>query len=242
MLVSTTGCTITVNLLLITRLQSPLIKIEGTIYLPCFHFFSALQNRFKHRQKALFTVLVFYICSLQFQIVTNTVRTHYLLSLFSFYSLHFQIVSNTTRTHYLLSLFPFYSLHFQIVSNTTRTHYLLSLFSFYSLHFQIVSNTIRMHHLLSLFSFFSLHFPKSFKIPSERMWMDSLILPSSAKPSPINFNPFYSFKSSLVQSNPAQSSPVQFKLYLIQLNLHKYMLQDLLTLFHLLLPALYQQL
>ena len=70
---------------------------------------------------------------------------HHLASLFLKVSLQFPIVSNTVRMHPLASLFSKVSLYFQIVSNAVRMHHLLSLFSKVSLPFQIVSNTVRMH-------------------------------------------------------------------------------------------------
>ena len=73
------------------------IPSEHNIYRPCFHFFS-----------------------LQFQIVSNTVRIHYLPSLFSFYSLHFQIVLNTVTMHALETLFSSISLQFNILPNTVQ--------------------------------------------------------------------------------------------------------------------------
>ena len=78
--------------------------IINKLYHPCFHFFSAVvffsnaarmphlaslfskyslyivPNRFKYRQSVPFTVPVFF--SLQFKIVSNTVRIHHLLFLF----------------------------------------------------------------------------------------------------------------------------------------------------------------
>ena len=97
---------------------------------------------------------------------------HYLASSFSFYSLQFQIVSNKVKMHHLLSMIsifftavpnsfecrknaPFSVLVFKsvsAVSNAIRMHHLLSLFSKLCLQFQIVSNAVRMYHLLSLFS------------------------------------------------------------------------------------------
>ena len=88
------------------------IALEFTIYRPCFHYFSAVPNRFKYRQNAPFIVLVF-IISLQFQIVSKTVRMHHLPSLFSFISLQFQIVSNTVRMHALDTLFSLFLCSFK---------------------------------------------------------------------------------------------------------------------------------
>ena len=81
-------------------------------------------------------------CSLQFLIVSNTVKMHHLQSLFSFYSQQFQIVLSTVTMHALETLFPSISLQFQIVSNYTRVHALETLFSFLlcsSKSFQILS-------------------------------------------------------------------------------------------------------
>jgi len=120
--------------------------------------------------------------SLQFQIVSNTVRMHHLLSLISIFftsvpnsfeyrqnapfsilvlkgflydSKSFQIPSECTV---LGPCFHFCSLRFQIISNTVRMYHLASLFSIFSLYFKIVSNAVRIHHLASLLLKSSLQF------------------------------------------------------------------------------------
>ena len=62
----------------------------------CFHFFSAVASRFEHRQNACFRGIVF-IFSLQFQVVSNTVRMHVLEILFS---KSFQILFSLNMFHY----------------------------------------------------------------------------------------------------------------------------------------------
>ena len=214
-------------------------------------FLSAVPNHFKYHQNATFTVLVFIL----FAAFLNCFKYCHNACFRDIGFIYFSAVPNRFKYHHSACFRDIVFIFLSAVSNTVRMYkglYVINIswiqnrrFSIIFISFSAFPNRFKYHQnapFTVLVFIFSLHFHKSFKIPSERMWMDSLVLPSSAKPSPINFNPFYSFKSSLVQSNPAQSSPVQFKLYLIQLNLHKYMLQDLLTLFHLLLPALYQQL
>ena len=102
-----------------------------------------------------------------FQIVSNSVRMHALMTLFS---KKISVVLNRfkyVRMHTLETLFSFVSLQFQIVSNTIRMHALETLFSFVSLQFQIVSNTIRMHALQTLFSKCSLSKYDLFQIVSD---------------------------------------------------------------------------
>ena len=77
---------------------------------------------------------------------------HDLKTLFLFVSLQFQIISNTIRMHALETLFSVLSLQFRIVSNTVRMHALETLFSIYSLQFRIVSNTVRILALETWFS------------------------------------------------------------------------------------------
>mgnify|MGYP007091387758 CR=1 FL=1 len=95
-------------------------------------------------------------CSLQFQIVLNTIRMHALETLFSITFLKFYIVSDTTRMHAFERLFSYNSLQFQIVSNIISMHALETLFSIFSLQFQVVSNTIRMH-ALETYCFHNVH-------------------------------------------------------------------------------------
>ena len=118
--------------------------------------FSIFSLHFKYRQNAPFTVHVF-IFTLQFQIVSNTVRMHHLPFLFTFFfciSKTFQIPSECTIYHH----FSFYSQKLQIFLNTVTMHALETLFSSISLQFQIVSKTMRVHALETLFYFFSLQF------------------------------------------------------------------------------------
>ena len=87
----------------------------------------------KSFQIAPFSVFffLFFVCSsLQFQIVLNAVRMHYLASLFSkcvCNSKSFQMPSECTI--HSLSLFSKFSLKSEIVSNTARMHSYASLFS-----------------------------------------------------------------------------------------------------------------
>ena len=79
--------------------------------------------------------------SLQFQLPSECT----ILSLISYFSLQFQIISNTIRMHNLPSLFSFYSLQFQIGLSTVTMHALETLLTSISLQFKIVSNTVRMY-------------------------------------------------------------------------------------------------
>ena len=104
---------------------------------PCVTMISEVPNRFKCHQNAPLIVLAF-IFSLQFQIVLNAARMHYLASLFSKCSLQFHIVSDAVRMHHLAFLFLKLCLQFQIVSNAVRMHHLPSLLSFF---FSAVQNS-----------------------------------------------------------------------------------------------------
>ena len=129
-----------------------------------FSLFSAVPNRFKYRQNAPVTALVF-IISLQFQVVSNTVRMHHLPSLFSLFlcsSKSFKIPSECTIYRPCFHYF----LHFQIVSNTARMHHVPSLFSFFSAvptRFKYRQNACLRHIVLIMF----LCIFKSFQILSE---------------------------------------------------------------------------
>ena len=66
--------------------------------------FLTINHNTSIRQNAPFTVLFSIFC-LKFEIVSNIVRMHPLLSLFSFFfSQQFQIVSNTARMHFFTVL------------------------------------------------------------------------------------------------------------------------------------------
>ena len=140
-------------------------------------FFTAVPIRFKYRQNAPFSVLVF-IFSLQFQIFFKYRQNAPFSVLVFMFSLQFQIVSNTVRMHHLVSLFSFFLFSFKSfqipsectiqrpcfhffssVSNTVRMHHLASLFSKFSAKFQIVLNAVKKHQLLSLFSKFPGGYP-----------------------------------------------------------------------------------
>ena len=58
----------------------------------------------------------------------------------------FRIVSNTVRTHVVETMFSRFSLQFQVVSNTVWMHALETLFFFFS----AVLNTFKMHALVSI--------------------------------------------------------------------------------------------
>ena len=122
------------------------------------------QNRFECRQNAPFTVLVF-IFSLQFHIVSNTIRMHHLPSLFSFFlcnSISFKIPSECTIYRPCFHFFSASPYRFKYRKNAPFTVLVYIFF----LQFHIVSNTVRMHHLPSLFSFFLCN-SISFQIPWE---------------------------------------------------------------------------
>ena len=140
---------------------------------PCFHKQCAFLNRFKYRQNAPFTVLVF-IISPQFQIVSNTARMHHLPSLFSLFlcnSKSFQIPSECTiyrpcfhyfsavpncfkyrqNAPFIVLVFIFFlcsSKSFQIPSECTIYR---PCFHFFSLQFQIVSNTVRIFDSMKVY-------------------------------------------------------------------------------------------
>ena len=69
-----------------------------------FKIFFAVPSRLKYRHSAYFKDIVF-IFSQQFQIVSNTVRTHSSATFFSKGFLQFEIVLNTVRMHSLETLF-----------------------------------------------------------------------------------------------------------------------------------------
>ena len=91
------------------------LNTVGMHHLPSLFlfFFSAFPNRFKCRQNAPFTVLVFKISrrviipsSVQkIQISFKSVKRQSLATLFSISSLHFQMASNSVRMHALENLF-----------------------------------------------------------------------------------------------------------------------------------------
>ena len=85
-----------------------------------------LPNRFKYRHNAQFTILVFIFSATPNR--SNPVTMHNLPSLISF-SLQFQIVSNTVRIYALETLFSKGFLRFRIVSNTVTMHALETSFS-----------------------------------------------------------------------------------------------------------------
>ena len=130
---------------------------------------SSYSFKFKYRQNAPFSVLVFkkILCrSTSFQ--TSSQCTIYHLC-FHFF-LQFQFVSNI-RMHVLEILFSKDSCGLPIFSNTVRVHALETLFKKKKcLQFQIVSNSVRMHSLYieKLFSFF-LCSSEPFQISSEYM-------------------------------------------------------------------------
>ena len=111
-----------------------------------FIYFTAVPNRFKYNQISCFRDNIFKINSLHFQIVSNTVRTHALETLFSKCSLQFQIVLNSVRMHALEKLFAIFSLQFQMVSNTIRMHASTTLFPKLSMQFQIPSECVLLRH------------------------------------------------------------------------------------------------
>ena len=138
-----------------------------------FKMFYAVPNRLKSCHcSEWFKRHCFRVFSLQFQIVSNTIRMHVLKTLVSNKILHFPICSNTVRMHALEILFSNNILHFLIFSNTVRVHVWETLFSVFSvvpnrvkyrqnaffrdivfkqiLQFHIVSNTVRMHALETL--------------------------------------------------------------------------------------------
>ena len=92
------------------------IRPECTIYRPCFHFFlSAVQNRFKYRQNAPFTVFVFILLST----VPNRFKYRHNACFRDFVSIYFSTVPNYIRVHALETLFSFLlcsSKSFQILS------------------------------------------------------------------------------------------------------------------------------
>ena len=106
----------------------------------CYSFFSSVPNRFKYRQNAPLSVLVFNF-SLKLQIVSKPSESTIFVLVFNFFSLKFHIVSDAVRMQHLMSLLSKLSLQFQIVSECT----LYCHFFFFSLKFQIVSNSVRMH-------------------------------------------------------------------------------------------------
>ena len=61
-----------------------------------------------------------YCFSLQFQIVSSTVRMHALGTLFSSISLQFQIISKTVTVHALETLFSFWLCSFKYCQNVWR--------------------------------------------------------------------------------------------------------------------------
>ena len=73
----------------------------------CFHFFLCSSQYFKYRQHACFRDIVFEIMS---AVPNRSVRIYSLEALFLKCSLQFQIVSNTVRMHALESL-PLVAIH-----------------------------------------------------------------------------------------------------------------------------------
>ena len=93
--------------------------------------FSAVQNNFHCRQNACLRDKVFQnlLCIIKsFQIPSRCLLQKHC---FHFFSLQFQIISNTVRMHVLETLFSKFSLQFQIVSNSTRMYALETLLSFF---------------------------------------------------------------------------------------------------------------
>ena len=81
-------------------------------------------------------------------------------TLFSFFSLQFQIISNTVRMHALETLFSKFSLQFQIVSNSTRMYALETLFNFFSVvpnRFKYRQNAFFKHIVFIFFKSISLN-------------------------------------------------------------------------------------
>ena len=97
-----------------------------------FSYFSAVPNHFIYRQNACLGDIVFIFLSA----VSNRSKRlsdmcfRYRDILFSSLSLQFRMVSKTIRMH---TLETFFSLQFQIVSNTVRMHALETSFSIFSL-------------------------------------------------------------------------------------------------------------
>ena len=65
------------------------IPSECNIYRPCFHFILCFSKLFQILPQCMLQRHWFHFFSLQFQIISNTIRMQHLPSLFSFYSLHF---------------------------------------------------------------------------------------------------------------------------------------------------------
>jgi len=153
---------------------------------PCVTMISEVPNRFKCRQNAPLSILVFIFFLCSFKCHQNAP----LIVLAFIFSLQFQIVLNAARMHYLASLFSKCSLQFHIVSDAVRMHHLAFLFLKLCLQFQIVSNAVRMHHLPSLLSFFFSAVPNSFECSQNALFSILVFKFVSALPIVSNEAPF----------------------------------------------------
>ena len=104
------------------------IPSQCTIYHPCFQKDSAVPNRLKYHQNACLKDIVFKIF---FAVPSRLKYRHsaYFKDIVFIFSQQFQIVSNTVRTHSSVTFFSKGFLQFEIVLNTVRMHSLETLFS-----------------------------------------------------------------------------------------------------------------
>ena len=112
---------------------------------------SALPNRFKYRQKSQFTVFLFFFFSLQFQIVSNTVKMHH-FKIFSAVSNRFKCRQNAPFTVPVFKICACFFLwsykSFQIVYEYTL-HLVFDLSLKFQIAFQIASECAILPSMVS---------------------------------------------------------------------------------------------